>query len=142
MTKEILDAVTVLEREKGIDGEVLLTALEDALLAAYKKTPGAARHAKVELDRDTGDIRVLALTLPDEVLLSHPGVTIPDPVEPVEGEELAEGEEPVEPEPIIDWAQFEGDEIAITDVTPDNFGRIAAQTAKQVILQRIREAER
>ncbi len=57
----------------------------------------------------------------------------------------SEGEEPVEieePEPIIDWAQFAGDEIAVTDVTPDNFGRIAAQTAKQVILQRIREAER
>ena len=64
MTKEIIDAVSALEKEKGIDGEILLTALEDALLAAYKKTPGAAQHAKVELDRDNGDIRVLALTLP------------------------------------------------------------------------------
>src|SRR5918911_404258 len=115
MTKEIIDAVSALEKEKGIDGEILLTALEDALLAAYKKTPGAAQHAKVELDRDTGDIRVLALTLPEEDLLDHPGVTMPE---------------------------FAGDEIAVTDVTPDNFGRIAAQTAKQVILQRIREAER
>src|SRR4051794_32481592 len=143
MSKEIIEAVTALEKEKGIDGEILLTALEDALLAAYKKTPGAARHAKVELDRDSGDIRVLALTLPEEELLSHSGVTMPDPVEPVEGEEptLIDGE-PEEPEPIIDWSQFAGDEIATTDVTPDNFGRIAAQTAKQVILQRIREAER
>src|ERR687883_316401 len=115
MTKEIIDAVSALEKEKGIDGEILLTALEDALLAAYKKTPGAAQHAKVELDRDTGDIRVLALTLPEEDLLDHPGVTMPE---------------------------FDPDEIAVTDVTPDNFGRIAAQTAKQVILQRIREAER
>ena len=49
MTKEIIEAVTVLEKEKGIDGDILLTALEDALLAAYKKTPGAAAHAKVEL---------------------------------------------------------------------------------------------
>ena len=64
---------------------------------------------------------------------------MPDPDEEVE---LAEGEEPEEPQPIIDWSQFAGDEIATTDVTPDNFGRIAAQTAKQVILQRIREAER
>jgi N utilization substance protein A len=139
MSKEIIEAVAALEREKSIDGEILLTALEDALLAAYKKTPAAARHAKVELDRDTGDIRVLALTLPEEVLLTHPGVTMPEP-EPVE--EPVEGEEPVEPEPIIDWSQFAGDEIATTDVTPDNFGRIAAQTAKQVILQRIREVER
>jgi N utilization substance protein A len=141
MSKEIIEAVTVLEKEKGIDGEILLTALEDALLAAYKKTSGAARHAKVELDRDTGDIRVLALTLPEEELLAHPGVTMPEPAEPVENEDGVL-EEPEEPEPIIDWSQFAGDEIATTDVTPDNFGRIAAQTAKQVILQRIREAER
>src|SRR3954471_23231026 len=139
MTKEIIDAVSALEKEKGIDGEILLTALEDALLAAYKKTPGAAQHAKVELDRDSGDIRVLALTLPEEELLDHPGVTMPE-IDPEA--EVPEGEEPVEPEPIIDWSQFAGDEIAVTDVTPDNFGRIAAQTAKQVILQRIREAER
>src|SRR5262245_54430815 len=139
MTKEIIDAVSALEKEKGIDGEILLTALEDALLAAYKKTPGAAPHAKVELDRDSGDIRVLALTLPEEELLEHPGVTMPE-IDP--DAELPEGEEPVEPEPLIDWSQFAGDEIAVTDVTPDNFGRIAAQTAKQVILQRIREAER
>jgi transcription termination/antitermination protein NusA len=142
MSKEIIEAVVVLEREKGIDGEILLTALEDALLAAYKKTPNAATHAKVELDRDTGDIRVIALTLPEEVLANHPGVTMPEPVEPPEP---VEGEEPVEieePEPIIDWSMFAGDDIATTDVTPDNFGRIAAQTAKQVIYQRIREAER
>src|SRR3954468_7674556 len=73
MTKEIIEAVSALEKEKGIDGEILLTALEDALLAAYKKTPGAAAHAKVELDRDTGDIRVLALTLPEDELLAHAG---------------------------------------------------------------------
>src|SRR3954447_1729122 len=139
MTKEIIEAVSALEREKGIDGEILLTALEDALLAAYKKTPGAAQHAKVELDRDNGDIRVLALTLPEEELLDHAGVTMPE-IDPEA--EVPEGEDPAEPEPIIDWSQFAGDEIAVTDVTPDNFGRIAAQTAKQVILQRIREAER
>jgi transcription termination/antitermination protein NusA len=84
MSKEIIEAVVVLEREKGIDGEILLTALEDALLAAYKKTPNAATHAKVELDRETGDIRVIALTLPEEVLANHPGVTMPEPVEPPE----------------------------------------------------------
>jgi N utilization substance protein A len=144
MSKEILDAVAVLEKEKGIDGQVLLTALEDALLAAYKKTPDAARYAKVELDRETGDIRVFALPLTEEELLRHEGVTMPEPPEPgeaVEGEP-GEPEEEVELEPIIDWSYFLDSEFDVKDVTPDNFGRIAAQTAKQVILQRIREAER
>ena len=50
MSREILDAVRQIEREKGIEDDVLVRALEDALLAAYKKTPGAARHATVELD--------------------------------------------------------------------------------------------
>src|SRR3982750_3545492 len=80
LSKEIVEAVQNLEREKGISSEKLMLALEDALLSAYKKTPGAARYARVDMDRGTADFRV--------------------------------------------------------------FGRIAAQTAKQVILQRIREAER
>src|SRR5262249_43217773 len=54
MTREIIEAVRTIEREKGIDGDTLIHALEDALLAAYKKTPGASRHATVELD-DDGD---------------------------------------------------------------------------------------
>src|SRR3954463_15008119 len=103
MTKEIIEAVSALEREKGIDGEILLTALEDALLAAYKKTPGAAQHAKVELDRDNGDIRVLALTLPEDDLLAHRAAPIPETA-PAAG--VPGGGEPVEPEPIIDWSQF------------------------------------
>src|ERR671914_682428 len=98
MTKEIVEAVGVLEREKGISADRLMAALEDALLSAYKKTPGAAKYARVEVDRSTGDFRVYELLLP------------PD--------------------------------LEERDVTPDDFGRIAAQTAKQVILQRIREAER
>jgi N utilization substance protein A len=57
MSKEILEAVRQIEREKGIEDDVLVRALEDALLAAYKKTPGAARHATVELDSG-GDFRV------------------------------------------------------------------------------------
>src|ERR687898_768494 len=92
MSREIIEAVQTIEREKGIDEGTLVQALEDALLAAYKKTPGAARHADVELD--------------------------------------------------IDWEQVPEELIQREDVTPEDFGRIAAQTAKQVILQRIREAER
>ena len=64
MSQEIVDAVREIEREKGIESGTLVAALEDALLAAYKKTPGASRHATVELD-DKGDFRVFAIELPD-----------------------------------------------------------------------------
>src|SRR5215210_3451040 len=66
MTQEIIEAVHEIEREKGIEGGTLVAALEDALLAAYKKTPGASRHAMVELD-DDGDFRVFAVELPPDV---------------------------------------------------------------------------
>ena len=66
MSQEIVEAIREIEREKGIDAEALLSALEDALLAAYKKTPGASRHATVELD-DAGDFRVFAIELPAEL---------------------------------------------------------------------------
>jgi N utilization substance protein A len=150
MSKEIIAAVRELEEAKGIDGEVLLTALEDALLAAYKKTPRAADHARVVLDRDSGDIHVHAILLDEEAFRAHPGVRYPDPEELEAASEEAAGEvgengepsEPVEPEPIIDWSQFSADQVEVSDVMQGDFGRIAAQTAKQVILQRIREAER
>src|SRR6201747_3197752 len=110
MSKEIIAAVRELEEAKGIDGEVLLTALEDALLAAYKKTNGAGDHARVVLDRDTGDIHVHAILLDEEAFRAHPGVRYPDPEELEAASEEApaeavEGEptEPAEPEPIIDW---------------------------------------
>jgi N utilization substance protein A len=149
MSKEILDAVYELERQKSIDAEVLLVALEDALKAAYKKTPEAARHVRVEIDRESGDMRVFQVSVPDEILIEKGLLHLPDP--PEEGEEPPPttttnqyGEEvPVEePEPELDWDRLAEADIDVVDVTPSNFGRIAAQTAKQVILQRIREAER
>ena len=66
MSREIVEAVREIEREKGIEQDTLVRALEDALLAAYKKTPGAARHAQVELD-DAGDFRVFAVELPADI---------------------------------------------------------------------------
>jgi len=57
MSREIIELVHELERDRGIEGDTLILALEDALLAAYKKTPGASRHAVVELDRTEGDFR-------------------------------------------------------------------------------------
>src|SRR5260370_40527550 len=66
MSREIIEAVRTIEREKGIDGDTLIQALEDALLAAYKKTPGAARHAAVELD-DEGEFRVYSIEIPADL---------------------------------------------------------------------------
>ena len=67
MTKEIVEAVGVLEREKGISADRLMAALEDALLSAYKKTQGAAKYARVEVDRSSGDFRVYELLLPPDL---------------------------------------------------------------------------
>jgi transcription termination/antitermination protein NusA len=136
VNREIIEAIKQIEREKGIDSETLLVALEDALLAAYKKTADAVEHARVEIDRDTGEMRVWQLTLADDAelrTLPQPEYEIPEGVSPEEFEP---------PAPEIDWDAYEDDEIAAIDVAAGNFGRIAAQTAKQVILQRIREAER
>src|SRR5687767_13538435 len=116
-------------------------ALEDALLSAYRKTPGAARYARVDLDRETADFRVFELILPPELeekLLAQVAEEAEQEIDPETGE-LKEPEEPeLDPEML---APYE-DQIQTRDVTPDDFGRIAAQTAKQVVLQRIREAER
>ena len=66
MSQEIIEAVREIERDKGIEEGALVAALEDALLAAYKKTPGASRHAVVELDRGEGDFRVFSIELPPD----------------------------------------------------------------------------
>ena len=67
MSQEIVEAIIALEQEKGIESEVLMGALEEALLSAYRKTPSAARYARVDLDRDTADFRVFELILPPEL---------------------------------------------------------------------------
>jgi N utilization substance protein A len=141
MSKEIVEAVRGLAAEKNISSEKLMEALEDALLSAYKKTPGSARFARVEMDRDSGDFIVWELKIPAELeerLLVSPAGDQEPTVDPETGE-LREPPEPeLDPEKLKEYE----DQIEIEDVTPHDFGRIAAQTAKQVILQRIREAER
>jgi transcription termination/antitermination protein NusA len=141
VSKEIVEAVKALEQEKGISADKLMDALEDALLSAYKKTPGAAKYARVDLDHETADFRVFELILPPELeekLLAEAAEVEEPEIDPETGE-MREPQEPeLDPEMI---APYE-DQISTRDVTPDDFGRIAAQTAKQVILQRIREAER
>jgi N utilization substance protein A len=140
VTKEIVEAVQTLEKEKGISAEKLMLALEDALLSAYKKTPGAAKYARVDMDRSTADFRVFELLVPPELeeKLVKEAIEEERTIDPETGE-LREPEDPeIDPVKLAEY----GDQIGSRDVTPTDFGRIAAQTAKQVILQRIREAER
>ena len=125
MSREIIEALRQIEKEKGVGFDALLSALEDALHSAYKKTPNAVEHAKVEIDPEEGEIRVYQLTFPDHIDVEALKVLNED------GEEIG-----------LDLSGVDESEIEKTEVTPDDFGRIAAQTAKQVILQRIREAER
>jgi N utilization substance protein A len=161
VTKEIVEAVKALEQEKGISADKLMDALEDALLSAYKKTPGAAKYARVDLDHQTADFRVFELIVPEDLeekLLAEQAADLEaaaaeageDAAEPItldaDGSyvdpETGERREPEEPELELVRLQPYMEKIKSRDVTPEDFGRIAAQTAKQVILQRIREAER
>jgi transcription termination/antitermination protein NusA len=146
MTQEIIEAVREIERDKGIEEGALVSALEDALLAAYKKTPGASRHATVEMDDDTGDFRVFSVELPadiEERLLDEARERKLEELERLE-EETGERQHTLisDDDLDIDWSEVPEKDVKREDVTPEGFGRIAAQTAKQVILQRIREEER
>jgi N utilization substance protein A len=95
-----LSILRMLEREKEISFDVLVEAIEQALLTAYHKTPGAVENARVQLDRKSGHVTVFATEVDDE-----------------------------------------GEAVGEYDDTPDGFGRIAATTAKQIMLQRLRDAE-
>ena len=145
MSQEIIEGIREIEREKGIEGGTLVNALEDALLAAYKKTPGAARHATVEVD-DRGDFRVYSIDLPKDIeerLIEEARERAITELERLEVENGEPSHVLVQDDDLdIDWSDVDPHLVQRADVTPENFGRIAAQTAKQVILQRIREAER
>jgi N utilization substance protein A len=146
MSQEIIEAVREIERDKGIDEGALVAALEDALLAAYKKTPGASRHATVEMDDNTGDFRVFSVELPPDIeerLLDEARERKFEELEKLE-EETGERQHTLisDDDLDVDWSDVPDEDVKREDVTPEGFGRIAAQTAKQVILQRIREEER
>lgn len=142
MSREIIDAVRMLEQEKGISGEGLLVALEDALLAAYRKTSDAVPFARVEIDRANGTFQIhqfVGEELPMEAII------LKDEPEFADGDldTATDEQEEDEIDFDIDWSMVPTSDVETVPVNPsDSFGRIAAQTAKQVILQRIREAER
>jgi N utilization substance protein A len=145
MSREIVEAVRELERDRNLESGILVDALRDGLLAAYKKTPGSYRHATVEID-DAGDFRVFAIHMPEDLeerLLDEARERALEELERIE-EETGEKQHTLitDDDLEIDWAQVPENQVEREDVTPENFGRIAAQTAKQVIQQRIREAER
>jgi transcription termination/antitermination protein NusA len=145
MSQEIIEHIRGLEREKGIEENTVIHALEDALLAAYKKTPGAARHAAVELDEE-GEFRVFSIEIPSDLEERLLDEAMEAKIEELENLEEETGEKQHtlinQDELELDWDQVPEELIKRADVTPDDFGRIAAMTAKQVIQQRIREAER
>lgn len=123
MNGELIAILNYWEKERGIDREVLFQTLENALLAASRKSVGPARDLRIQIDRKTGEIKAIAkVRVVEKVASSHDEISL----------EEARHRHP--------GAQV-GDDIEI-EVTPRNFGRIAAQTAKQAILQRIRQAER
>ncbi|MEK4424467.1 transcription termination factor NusA [Solibacillus sp. FSL K6-1523] len=123
MSSELLDALTALEEQKGISRDVLIEAIEAALVTAYKRNFNQAQNVRVDLNLDTGSMVVYSRK---------------DVVEDVEDERL---EIALEDAKYINAAYEIGD-VVEEEVTPRNFGRIAAQTAKQVVTQRVREAER
>ncbi|GFZ27199.1 transcription termination factor NusA [Lactobacillus corticis] len=123
MSKEMLEAFATLEKTKGIKKEIIIDAIEAALVAAYKKNYNQAQNVEVDFDERKGDFKVMAVkTVVEEVQDERLEVSLEDAL-------------------AINRAYEIGDEIRF-EVTPKNFGRIAAQTAKQVIMQRLREAER
>src|ERR671930_2662831 len=136
MSQEIIEGIHSIEKEKGIEEGVLIAALEDALLAAYKKTPESVRHAEVKLDGD-GEFRVYGIQIPEDieiVLLEEAREARISELERIE-EETGERQHTLvaDEDLILEWAKVPPHQIVRTDVTPENFGRIAAQTAKQVI---------
>ena len=123
MNADFISAIQELGKEKGIEPELLYQAVEDALVAAYKKNSNTNQNVRVDMNKETGEIHVYAQR------------TV------VEGVPVDETEMTVQEAQAVDPRYLAGD-IVETEVTPKNFGRIAAQNAKQVVVQRIREAER
>lgn len=123
VSQELVQAVMVLTKQKGVAPEVVFESLEASLLQAYRKEPGSNQEAYVELNRETGEYKVKAKK------------TVVETVENPENEIS------------LDEAQardlrYEVGDIVEVDVTPKNFGRSAAHTAKQMLIQRLKEAER
>ena len=129
--KEFIKAVDLVEKEKGIDREIIFEAMENALMAAYKRNTGI-QNSKVVINKKTGDIKVY----------SYLTVVEDDDPNDFEREDIdLDTEISLTDARKINKSLNIGDTID-TEVTPKDFGRVATSTAKQVVVQKIREAER
>lgn len=123
MSSELLDALDRLEKEKGISRDIIVEAIEAALISAYKRNFNQAQNVRTDFNLTTGTMHVYARKeVVDEVFDSRLEIAI-------------EEARKINP-------NYETGDIVEIEVTPKEFGRIAAQTAKQVVTQRVREAER
>lgn len=123
MNGDFINALREIEKDKGISKDIIFDALESALISSYKKNFNASQNVEVEMDRETGKVKVLALKeIVDTVENEYLEISLED------AKELDD--------------RFQIGDILKVEITPKEFGRIAAQTAKQVVIQRIRDAER
>lgn len=123
MNTDFIEALSEIEREKGISKELLIDAIEAAMISSYKRNFNTAQNVRVDINRHTGLIKVYARkTVTEDVLDPRLEISL-------------HASREINP-------NYQLDDIVEIEVTPRDFGRIAAQTAKQVVTQRIREAER
>lgn len=123
MSSELLDALELLEKEKGISRDVLIDAIEAALVSAYRRNFNQAQNVRIDINLKSGSMRVFARKeVVDQVFDQRLEISL----------EEAKNVNP----------NYQVEDVVEMEVTPKNFGRIAAQTAKQVVTQRVREAER
>ena len=121
-SNELLLATEYLEKERKIPREVLIDAIEAALITAYKKNYDSARNVRVELNMDEGSFRVIARKVVEEVFDDRDEVDLSTA--------------------LVKIPPYEVGDIYEQDVTPKDFGRVGAQAAKQAVMQRLRDAER
>lgn len=125
MSNELIEALVQIEKEKGISKDVMIKTIESALISAYKKNFGATHNVRVTIDPDTGEFKVMSLkqVIEDgEENEGHQNIYLSDAKE-------------IDP-------NFKVGDVVEEEVTPKDFGRIAAQTAKNNVVQKMREAER
>ncbi|KRE83150.1 transcription elongation factor NusA [Paenibacillus sp. Soil766] len=123
MNTDFIEALSEIEREKGISKELLIDAIEAAMISSYKRNFNTAQNVRVDINRHSGLIKVYARkTVTEDVLDPRLEISV-------------HASREINP-------NYQLDDIVEIEVTPRDFGRIAAQTAKQVVTQRIREAER
>ena len=123
MNADFIEALNAIEKERGISKDILIDAVESALVSAYKRNYGATGNVRAVVDRDTGESQIFA------------SKSVVEQVENPHGEISLEQAKQINP-------LYEVGDVLEEEAMPQSFGRIAAQTAKQVVVQRIREAER